>query len=45
MTSLTIKEILSGRVNVGETVVVEGWLRTRRDSKAGLSFLQVHDGS
>ncbi|HEV3191316.1 MAG TPA: asparagine--tRNA ligase [Polyangiaceae bacterium] len=45
MTSLTIKEILAGRANVGETVVVEGWIRTRRDSKAGLSFLQVHDGS
>jgi len=45
MTSVTIKEILSGKVNVGQPVVVEGWLRTRRDSKAGLSFLQVHDGS
>ena len=30
---------------VGSPVVVEGWIRTRRDSKAGLSFLQVHDGS
>ncbi|MBV8233074.1 MAG: asparagine--tRNA ligase, partial [Planctomycetaceae bacterium] len=45
MTSLTIKEILGGRLDVGETVTVEGWIRTRRDSKAGLSFLQVHDGS
>jgi asparaginyl-tRNA synthetase len=45
MTSLTIKEILAGRVGVGEAVIIEGWLRTRRDSKAGLSFLQVHDGS
>jgi len=24
---------------------VQGWVRTRRDSKAGLSFVQVHDGS
>lgn len=45
MTTLTIREILAGRVGVGEPVAVEGWLRTRRDSKAGLSFLQVHDGS
>ena len=45
MTSLTIKEILAGRLDVGATVTVEGWIRTRRDSKAGLSFLQVHDGS
>src|SRR3954471_4056513 len=45
MTSLTIREILAGRAEVGTAVVVEGWVRTRRDSKAGLSFLQVHDGS
>jgi len=29
----------------GTPVVVEGWVRTRRDSKAGLSFVHVHDGS
>ena len=45
MTPLTIKEILAGRVGVGEAVTVEGWVRTRRDSKAGFSFIQVHDGS
>lgn len=45
MTSLTIKDILAGRAEVGSTLTIEGWLRTRRDSKAGLSFLQVHDGS
>ncbi len=45
MTSLTIRELLAGRVAIGEAVTVEGWIRTRRDSKAGLSFLQVHDGS
>ncbi len=45
MTRQTVKEILAGRLAVGAPVVIEGWLRTRRDSKAGLSFLQVHDGS
>ncbi len=32
---------------VGTRVMVKGWVRTRRDSKAdgGLSFLAVHDGS
>ena len=45
MTERTIGEILAGRVEVGEPVTIEGWLRTRRDSKAGLSFLGVHDGS
>jgi asparaginyl-tRNA synthetase len=30
---------------VGTAVTVKGWVRTRRDSKAGLSFLHVHDGT
>ena len=30
---------------VGSRVSVRGWVRTRRDSKAGLSFVHVHDGS
>ena len=29
----------------GTDVTVKGWVRTRRDSKAGLSFVHVHDGS
>ncbi len=40
-----IADILAGKVAVGERVTVEGWIRTRRDSKAGLSFLAIHDGS
>ncbi|MGO9204813.1 MAG: asparagine--tRNA ligase [Candidatus Limnocylindrales bacterium] len=40
-----IVEILAGRTSVGARATVQGWIRTRRDSKAGLSFLQVHDGS
>ncbi|MGP1954926.1 MAG: OB-fold nucleic acid binding domain-containing protein, partial [Arsenophonus sp. NC-QC1-MAG3] len=34
-----------GRVAVGEEVTVRGWVRTKRDSKAGFSFLVVYDGS
>jgi len=40
-----ISSLLSGRVEVGTRVIIEGWVRTRRDSKAGLSFIAVHDGS
>jgi asparaginyl-tRNA synthetase len=40
-----IADIFAGKVAVGERVTVEGWIRTRRDSKAGLSFLAIHDGS
>lgn len=29
----------------GAAVTVKGWVRTRRDSKAGLSFIALHDGS
>src|SRR4051812_49136809 len=30
---------------VGRTVTVHGWVRTRRDSKGGFSFLEINDGS
>ena len=40
-----ISHALAGQVAVGETVTVKGWVRTRRDSKAGLSFINLHDGS
>jgi asparaginyl-tRNA synthetase len=40
-----IAEILAGRVPLEEVVTVKGWVRTRRDSKAGFSFLAVSDGS
>ena len=29
----------------GTEILVEGWVRTRRDSKGGFSFLEVNDGS
>ena len=40
-----ISHLLSGAVPTGTEVTVKGWVRTRRDSKAGLSFVQVHDGT
>jgi asparaginyl-tRNA synthetase len=40
-----ISRLLQGEVDLGTTVTVKGWVRTRRDSKAGLSFIQVSDGS
>ncbi len=45
MISLSCHAILSGRAPSDEIVVVRGWVRTRRDSKAGFSFVQVSDGS
>ncbi|MDB4961316.1 MAG: asparaginyl-tRNA synthetase [Myxococcales bacterium] len=43
--STRIAEVLAGSVPVGTKATIEGWVRTRRDSKAGLSFVAIHDGS
>ena len=45
MTSLTCAEILAGRAPQDIPVTVQGWVRTRRDSKAGISFVHLSDGS
>src|SRR3954447_16849710 len=41
----SIAAALAGKQTVGSRITIEGWVRTRRDSKAGLSFLAIHDGS
>ena len=40
-----VAKLLSGSVPVGSQALVEGWVRSKRDSKAGISFVAVHDGS
>ncbi len=45
MSDYMISTLLSGGADVGSSVTIKGWVRTRRDSKAGLSFIQVHDGT
>jgi len=40
-----VASVLKGKVPTGNSVTVRGWVRTRRDSKAGLSFIHLHDGS
>lgn len=40
-----VVDVLAEKVAVGDSVTVKGWVRTRRDSKAGLSFVALHDGS
>ncbi len=44
MAVVSVKQALGGSLE-GQTVTVRGWVRTRRDSKAGLSFIHVSDGS
>lgn len=41
----SIKQCLEGGIKVDSEVTVRGWVKTRRDSKAGLSFITLHDGS
>jgi len=42
---LSVAAALKAQKQLGKTVTVKGWLRSKRDSKAGISFLAVHDGS
>jgi asparaginyl-tRNA synthetase len=41
----SVRELFAGRVPTGTEVTVQGWVRTRRDSKAGVSFVDLGDGS
>ncbi|MGA9334999.1 MAG: asparagine--tRNA ligase [Rudaea sp.] len=45
MSVVSVKQALSGKIAADSEVTVKGWVRTRRDSKAGLSFVNVGDGS
>jgi asparaginyl-tRNA synthetase len=45
MATLNCADILAGRAPDDRPVTVKGWVRTRRDSKAGISFVHLSDGS
>ncbi|MBB5208629.1 asparagine--tRNA ligase [Chiayiivirga flava] len=45
MSVVSVQQALAGGSIAGSEVTVRGWVRTRRDSKAGLSFVNVSDGS
>ena len=42
---LSVRQILAGGAPGDAPVTVKGWVRTRRDSKAGISFVHLSDGS
>src|SRR5215831_4442057 len=42
---VSVARVNAGQIPIGAEVTVRGWVRSRRDSKAGLSFIHVHDGS
>ena len=45
MLPIRVRDALAGTTHGTGPVRVRGWVRTRRDSKRGFSFIQVHDGS
>jgi asparaginyl-tRNA synthetase len=44
-TEFNVRAILAGQAPQDAPVTVKGWVRTRRDSKAGISFVHLSDGS
>ncbi len=45
MSTLSCARVLAGQARQDTPVTIRGWVRTRRDSKAGISFVNVSDGS
>ena len=43
--TFNVRSILAGDAPKDAAVTVKGWVRTRRDSKAGISFIHLSDGS
>lgn len=45
MNKHSVADLLAGALPVDSDIAISGWLRSKRDSKAGFSFLALHDGS
>src|SRR5947208_16877708 len=43
--AFSVRAVLAGEAPQNAPVTVKGWVRTRRDSKAGISFVHLSDGS
>ena len=41
----SVVKLLGDKVPVGSEVTVHGWVRSKRESKAGFCFIAIHDGS
>jgi asparaginyl-tRNA synthetase len=41
----SMRQVLAGEAPADAPVTLKGWVRTRRDSKAGISFVHLSDGS
>ena len=45
MAVTSIRSILDHHIPVGSETAIEGWVRSRRTSKGGFSFVEINDGS
>ena len=45
MLSFTVKQLLNKTAPIDSIIQVKGWVRSKRDSKAGISFINLSDGS
>ncbi|BGI51475.1 MAG: asparagine--tRNA ligase [Buchnera aphidicola (Ceratovacuna japonica)] len=45
MKIFSVKEIFYDKVKIGKKVKIYGWVRSKRDSKNGISFIDIFDGS
>ena len=45
MKTASVRQVIAGEIPAGSEIIVQGWVRTRRDSKAGFSFIHINDGS
>lgn len=43
--TFSVKHCIQGKTPVHEPILIKGWVKTRRDSKAGISFVNISDGS
>ncbi|CAL4323070.1 asparagine--tRNA ligase [Buchnera aphidicola] len=41
----SVLEILQDNIMINSTITIFGWIKNRRDSKSGFSFLTINDGS
>jgi asparaginyl-tRNA synthetase len=41
----SISDLLAGKVAADSEITVKGWVRTLKESKAGFSFINLHDGT
>lgn len=45
MNKISIKDIFDEKVKINTIIRITGWIKSKRDSKLGLSFLSIYDGS